>query len=182
MCTERRVSTTSAYTLGESGFHVTQTENHWSNEIVHLVYLKKTIIPHIEKVRKQLNLKVNQNVILIYVFKGATTGAVSELLEKKNIISKVSANKTDLFQQLDLSVNKSSKCFLSNKYQTWYVDQIAAQLGRGVAPHDVKVDVKQFGCKAITWEMVVVCSSALKRKLSRMGFEKATPRKRMIRP
>ena len=129
MCTERRVSTTSAYTLGESGFHVTQTENHWSNEIVHLVYLKKTIIPHIEKVRKQLNLKVNQNAILIYVFKGGTSGAVSELLEKKNIISKVSANKTDLFQPLDLSVNKSSKCFLSNKYQTWYVDQVAAQLG-----------------------------------------------------
>ena len=39
------------------GFHVTQTENHWFNKIVHLAYLKKTIITHIAKVQKQLNLK-----------------------------------------------------------------------------------------------------------------------------
>lgn len=36
------------------GFTVTQTENHWSNERVHVAYLKKTIIPHIEKLWKQL--------------------------------------------------------------------------------------------------------------------------------
>ena len=81
------------------GFHVTQTENYWSNERVHLAYLKKTIIPHIEKVRKQLNLKKDHEALLIYdVFKGETTGVVSELLEKNNIISKkVLANKTNLF-------------------------------------------------------------------------------------
>ena len=57
------------------------------------------------------------------------------------------ANKTDLFQPLDLSVNKSSKCFLSDKYQTWYADQAAPQLGQGVAPQS---RLTAFGCKAIT--------------------------------
>ena len=71
------------------GFHVTQTENHWSSEKVHIAYLKNTIIPHIEKVRKQLNLNPDHKALLIYdVFKGQTTSAVSELLEKNNIISK----------------------------------------------------------------------------------------------
>ena len=43
-----------------AGFHVTQTENHWSNERVHVAYLKKTIIPHIKKLWKQLNLNEDQ--------------------------------------------------------------------------------------------------------------------------
>ena len=118
---------------------------------MHLAYLKKTIIPHIEKVLKQLNLKEDQKVLLIYdVFKGQTTGAVSELLEKNNIISKKGpANKTGLFQALDLNLNKYSKCFLSDKYQTWYIDQVAAQLGWGVAPHDVKVDVRLLVVKQL---------------------------------
>ena len=68
---------------------------------------------------KQLNLKEDKNALFTYeVFIRQTTGAVSELLEKNNIISKkVLVNKTDLFQPFDLSVNKSSKCFLSDKYQ-----------------------------------------------------------------
>ena len=84
------------------GFYVTQTEKHWSNERVDLAYLNKTIIPHIEKVWKQLNMQEDQKAFLIKnIFKGQTTGAVSELLEKNNIIlKKVTVNKTDLSQLL----------------------------------------------------------------------------------
>ena len=65
------------------GFHVTHTENHWSNETVHLEYLKKTILPYVENVRKSLCLGKEQKALLIYdVFKGQTTGAVAQLLEK----------------------------------------------------------------------------------------------------
>ena len=116
--TEGRVSTISAYIPGENSclsykaceihrwISCHQTENHWSNETVHLAHLTKTIIPHIEKVRKKLNLKEDQKAFLMYhVFKGQTTDAVSELLEKNNIIlKKVPANKTDPFQPL---INKS---------------------------------------------------------------------------
>ena len=56
------------------GFHVTQTENHWSNEKVHLAYLKKTVIPYIEKVRKTIvtqteNHWSNEKVHLAYLKK-----------------------------------------------------------------------------------------------------------------
>ena len=145
---------------------------------MHLAYLKKTIIPHIEKVRKQLNLKEDQKVLLIYdVFKGQTTGAVSELLEKNNIISKkVPANKTGLFQALDLNLNKSSKCFLSDKYQTWYIDQVAAQLGWGVAPHDVKVDVRLLVVKQLLAKWVVEFYHHMQpsagKKIVKNGFRK----------
>ena len=119
------------------------------NERVHLAYLQKNIIRHIEKVRKQLNIKEDQKTLLIYdVFKVHTTGAVSEFLEKNNIISKnVPPNETEFFQPLDLSVNKSSKCFVSDKYQTRYVDQVAAQLGWGIKPESRHTT---FGCKPIT--------------------------------
>ena len=54
----------------------------------------------------------------------------------------VPANHTDLFQPLDLTVNRSSKSFISDKYQTWYAEAVADQLRRGVIPQDVKVDTR----------------------------------------
>ena len=65
------------------------------------------------------------------------------------------ANRTDLFQPLDLGFNKSSKCFLSDKYQTCYTDEVAAQLGRVVAPHDAKVDVRLLVVKPSHTKWVV---------------------------
>ena len=67
--------------------------------------------------RKQMNLKDDQKALSIYdIFKGQSTGTVSDLLEKNSIISKkVPVNKTDLLQLLDLSVNKCSKCFLLDR-------------------------------------------------------------------
>ena len=52
------------------------------------------------------------------------------------------ANNTEFFQPLNLSVNKSSKCFLSDKYQSWHTNQVAAQLWWGVSPHNAKQDVQ----------------------------------------
>ena len=39
-------------------------------------------------------------------------------------------------------MNKSAKCFIADKYQDWYAERVLQQLNRGVAAHDVKVDVK----------------------------------------
>ena len=135
------------------GFHVKQTENHWSNEIVHLAYLKKTIIPYIEKVRK-LNLKKDRKALLMYhVFKGQTTGAVSELLEKNNIIlKKVPANKTDLFQPLDLSFNKSFKCSLPDNTKPGTLSSICTtRLGSRASWCQSRPTA--FGCNVTTCKM-----------------------------
>ena len=39
----------------------------------------------------------------------------------------VQNNYTNLFQPLDISVNKGAKSFLSNKYQDWYASQVSKQ-------------------------------------------------------
>ena len=53
----------------------------------------------------------------------------------------VPKNHTNLFQSLDISVNKEAKGFLSNKYEDWYRIQVSKQLEKGVEPHDIKIDV-----------------------------------------
>ena len=84
-------------------------------------YLKKNIFPYIENICKSLSIGKDQKVLLIFdVFKGQTTGAVLQLLEENHCLSvKAPANHTDLFQPLDLTVNKLVKTFVSNKYQQW---------------------------------------------------------------
>ena len=65
------------------------------------------------------------------------------MLKKNDIIAiHVPKNHTNLFQPLDISVNKSAKCFIVDKYQDWHAEKVLQQLNRGVAAHDVKVDVK----------------------------------------
>ena len=161
------------------GFRVTHTENHWSNETVHMEYLKKNIFPYIENIRKSLSVRKDQKALLIFdVFKGQTTGAVPQLLKENHCLSvKVPANYTDLFQPLDLTVNKPTKAFVSNKYQQWYADKVSKQLSRGVAPHDVKVDVKLSIVKPLHAEWVVEYYQRMQLASSKAiitnGFKKA---------
>ena len=82
-------------------------------------------------------------MLIFDVFKGQTTSAVNDLLHENNIIViHVPNNHTNLFQPLDVSVNKSAKCFIAAKYQDWYAERILNQLKRGVNAHNVKVDVR----------------------------------------
>ena len=48
-------------------------------------------------------------------------------------------------------MNKSAKCFIADKYQDWYAERVLQQLNRGVAAHDVKLDVKLSIMKPIKW-------------------------------
>ena len=65
------------------------------------------------------------------------------MLKKNNIVAiHVPNNHTNLFQPLDMSVNKGAKCFIADKYQDWYAEKVLLQLNTGVGAHDVKVDVK----------------------------------------
>ena len=81
--------------------------------------------------------------LILDVFQEQTTSAVNDLQKKNDIIAiHVLNNQTNLFQPLDISVNKSAKCFIAEKYQDWYAKKVLQQLSRGVATHNVKVDVK----------------------------------------
>ena len=134
-------------------FHITHSQNHWSNEDIVMEYLKKIIFLYIKSKHQALKLPENAKALLIFdVFKGQTTSAVNDLLKKNDIIAMhVPNNHTNMFQPLEISVNKSAKCFITDKYQDWYAEKVLQQLNRGVAAHDVKVDVKLSIMKPIKW-------------------------------
>ena len=158
-------------------FHITHSSNHWSNEPIVIEYLKKIIFPYLEKKRKDLNLADNAKALLIFdVFKGQTTSAMNELLRKNNIIViHVPNNHTNLFQPLDISVNKSAKCYLAEKYQNWYAEKVLQQLNRGVVGHDVEVDVWLSTIKTLHARWIIDMYRHLKdsKGLVLSGFRKA---------
>ena len=103
---------------------------------------------------------------------------MSQLLEENHCLPvKVPANHTDLFQPLDLTVNKPAKAFVSNKYQQWYADKVSKQMSQGVTPHDVKVDVKLSIVKPLHAEWVVEYYQRMQLASSKAiitnGFKKA---------
>ena len=50
-------------------------------------------------------------------------------------------NLTKKFQPLDITVNKPTKSFISNKYNKWFSKQVSQQLEKGIQPADVKVSL-----------------------------------------
>ena len=120
--------------------HIIHSQNHWSNEDISMEGLNKIIFLYIKSKRQALKLPENSKALLIFdVFKGLTTSAVNDLLKKNYIIAiHVPNNHTNLFQPLDISVNKSIKCLIAEKYQDWHAEKVLQQLNRGVAAHDVK--------------------------------------------
>ena len=98
------------------------------------------------------------------------------MLKKNDIIAiHVPKNHTNLFQPLDISVNKSAKCFIVDKYQDWHAEKVLQQLNRGVAAHDVKVDVKLSIMKPLHAKWIIETYHHLKRskQIVISGFRKA---------
>ena len=113
-------------------FHVTHTPIHWSNEKVHMKYLEKIVFPYVENVRS------HESAGKIRKLRSSTTFSKGKQQVHKCI-----------------TVNQPAKSFVSNKYQNWYADRVSDQLNRGVAPHDVKVDVKLSTVKPLHAQWVV---------------------------
>ena len=95
-------------------WHVTATENHWSNE----EKTKEYIEPYIEMKGKELDLPTTFHALVLFdVFKGQTTESVYKPLESNSIYAvSIPANCTDRLQPMDLSVSRSIKEFLKNKF------------------------------------------------------------------
>ena len=125
------------------GFDITYSSNHWANKEIVMSLLKKIVFPLVNEKGESLSLSKDAKALLIFdVFKGQTTPAVNDLLKDNNcIVQHVPNNHTNLFQPLDISVNKSAKSFISDKYQEWYASEVTSQLGKVIDPYNVKVDV-----------------------------------------
>ena len=115
-------------------WHITCTENHWSNESTMIEYVKLIIVPYVTEKRKQLKLHSKYPALVLFdFFKGQCTDSVFKLLDENNILHiMVPANCTDRLQPLDLSVNKPAKDFMKSKFQEWYGKIICQQLEDGI--------------------------------------------------
>ena len=72
------------------------------------------------------------------------TEEVFALLEQNDIhVVKVPANCTDRLQPMDLSVNKTVKEFMCNKFQQWYASQVEKQMDQGMehAPVNLRMSI-----------------------------------------
>ena len=68
-------------------FHITHSQNHWSNKDIVMEYLKKIIFPYIKSKRQALKQPENAKTFLIFdVFEVRTTSAVNDLLKKNDIL------------------------------------------------------------------------------------------------
>ena len=103
--------------------------------------IDKVILPFIDKVKAEKNLPKESKALLIFdVFRGQKTDSfINHLAEKNCIVVFVPSNMTDMFQPLDVTVNKNIKSVIRNCYNDWYLEQVVTALNNGIAPTDVKV-------------------------------------------
>ena len=124
------------------GWHLTCSQNHWSNESTMVDYIKYIIVPYVTEKRKSLGLSPTYPALAIFdYFKGQCQPSIFELLEENNIFYVlVPANCTDRLQPLDLSVNKPAKDYMKRKFQEWYATIILKQLEDGInEPVDMRL-------------------------------------------
>ena len=110
------------------GWHITHSPRHWSTEETAVQYIEEIILPYVERRREALGDAVAALVISDN-FRGQITDSVNSLLEANNIhIALLPANATDLFQPMDIAVNKQAKDFLKHKFEPWYSEEVTKQL------------------------------------------------------
>ena len=112
-----------------SGWHITQSPNHWSTETTMVQYIEHIIEPYVRSVWEIMYTATTPGVIIIDNFKGQVTEKITTLLEKCNLhVCLLPANTTDLLQPMDISVNKPAKSFLRKQFAEWYSEQLIQQI------------------------------------------------------
>ena len=100
-------------------------------------------MPYIQNERQKLGSE-SQKALLIYdVFRGQTTDRSLDALKENNIVaSKVPPNMTHLYQPLDLTVNKSVKDFMKQKFGEWFSRQNNIGLENGQELDNIEIDYR----------------------------------------
>jgi hypothetical protein len=113
-------------------WHITFSENHWSNEKTMVDYVQYIILPYVSEKRKELGLDLTFPVLVIFdCFKGQCQSSILKLLDDNIFYVLVPAHCTDRLQPLDLSVNKPAKDFMRKKFQEWHSNIMLQQLEDG---------------------------------------------------
>ena len=138
-------------------WHITHSLNRWSTEETMKDYLDHVVFPYINGVRASCDLSHNYPALAIFDnFKGQVTDDILQLLEDHNVHSvRLLANCTNRLQPMDISLNKATKDFIRQKFNDWYSEKVAEQIGDGanfdqqlVQPVDLSAAVlKTVGAK-----------------------------------
>ena len=140
-------------------WHVTYTYNHWCNEETVKLYIEKVIVPYIQRKKDELKLPNSQRALcIIDGFRAQCTSDVVKLLDHHGIdIVYVPANCTGELQPLDLSVNKSIKDFIKQRFQEWYTDQIVEQKEDGDSIRPITTfPLKEMKSLGVKWMVKAV--------------------------
>ena len=102
-------------------FSLSCNPKHFSNAMESIKLISEIIIPYVQSQHKELGKPKQAALVIMDVFRGQITDAVIFLLRDNNIhYVLVPNNMTQLFQPLDLTVNKHCKSYLKQLFSEWY--------------------------------------------------------------
>ena len=110
-------------------------------------------------------------------FKRQDNDVILDLCEKHMCqVVIVPHNLTNKFQPLDITVNKTAKSFISDKYKEWSSKQVSRLLEKGIQPADVKVSLVLIELKVMhaKWILELYNYSCHQNEIIRNGFEAAS--------
>ena len=138
-------------------WHITHSDNHWSNETTMINYIAKIIISFVKRKCRELKKTDDQAAFAICdEFKGQVTQVCCDILWENNILFvRVPANCMDRLQPLDVSINKAAKDYLRWQFQEWYSNPILKQLDEGTKVKDLEpVDIQLSTMNPIVAEWI----------------------------
>ena len=107
--------------------------------------INEIIIPYVQSQRKELGKPKQAALVIMDVFRGQITDDVISLLRNDNIhYVLVPNNMSQLFQPLDLTVNKRCNSYLKPLFWEWYAQQVANQLSLGKKAEEIKIRVSPY--------------------------------------
>eukprot|EP00733_Pompholyxophrys_punicea_P000720 Pompholyxophrys_punicea_v1_NODE_250_length_2534_cov_2.806374.p1 type:complete len:442 gc:universal NODE_250_length_2534_cov_2.806374:1330-5(-) len=144
-------STTVGFKLNETGSmqyrflgHFAGTNTHWSDHLTSIELVKHIVVPYCEKVKRTMDLKDDQVVILIVdVWWGWLDKDFRNFISKSYPSIKllyVPANCTPAAQPIDKGTAAQLKAGLRLKYGIWVTKVISEQIRNGVKTEDIKLD------------------------------------------
>ena len=122
------------------GFSLSCNPKHFSNTMESIKLINEIIIACVQSQRKGLGKPKQATFLIMDVFRGQLTDDVISLLRDNNIhYVLVPNNMTQLFQPLDLTVNKHCKSYVKRLFSEWYAQQTQNQLFLGKKVEGIKI-------------------------------------------
>ncbi len=154
---------------------ITHSTSHWSNEETMLQYADNVLLPHYNQQREVYG-EDKHGIAIFDVFAAHRTETFKKKLTDNNVHPvHVPAGCTGDFQPLDLTGNDRFKRSLKSEFVTWYSQEIADAIFRGVEPEMIDVKLQMSVLKPLHAKWVLRAVEDLEKQTSiiRSGFDQA---------